>query len=150
MTKLLLQCDGGSRGNPGPAAYGYVVYDITSDSVPPKPNQAEGHAGIVLEKCGNYIGVTTNNQAEYQGLIAGLTWVAINHPAAELSIKMDSLLIVNQVKGLYKVKSPDLIPRIQEVRGVLSKIHSWSIAHTYREGNSLADSLVNEALDNHQ
>ncbi len=140
MTKLLLQCDGGSRGNPGPAAYGYVVYDVSNGN----------DAGIVLEKSGNYIGVTTNNQAEYQGLIAGLTWVATNHPAAELSIKMDSLLIVNQVKGLYKVKSPDLMPRIQEVRGVLSKIHSWSIAHTYREGNSLADSLVNEALDNHQ
>ena len=135
MTKLLLQCDGGSRGNPGPAAYGYVVYDITSS------------AGIVLEKCGNYLGITTNNQAEYQGLIAGLTWIATNHPTAELSIKMDSLLIVNQVKGLYKVKSPDLIPRIKEVRGLLSKIHSWSISHTYREGNSLADSLVNQALD---
>ena len=138
MTKLLLQCDGGSRGNPGPAAYGYVVYDITSS------------AGIVLEKCGNYLGITTNNQAEYQGLIAGLTWIATNHPTAELSIKMDSLLIVNQVKGLYKVKSPDLIPRIKEVRGLLSKIHSWSISHTYREGNSLADSLVNQALDAHQ
>ena len=140
MTKLLLQCDGGSRGNPGPAAYGYVVYDILNGN----------DAGIVLEKSGNYIGVTTNNQAEYQGLIAGLTWVATNHPTAELSIKMDSLLIVNQVKGLYKVKSPDLIPRIQEVRGLLSKIQSWGIAHTYREGNSLADSLVNDALDNHQ
>ena len=140
MAKPLLQCGGGSRGNPGPAACGYVVYDISNGN----------DAGIVLEKSGNYIGVTTNNQAEYQGLIAGLTWVATNHPTAELSIKMDSLLIVNQVKGLYKVKSPDLIPRIQEVRGVLNKIQSWSIAHTYREGNSLADSLVNEALDNHQ
>lgn len=148
MTKLLLQCDGGSRGNPGPAAYGYVVYDISNGLS--AGAEAKVDAGIVLEKCGNYIGVTTNNQAEYQGLIAGLTWVVNNHPTAELSIKMDSLLIVNQVKGLYKVKSPDLIPRIQEVRGLLSKIQSWSIAHTYREGNSLADSLVNEALDNHQ
>jgi len=136
--RLLLQTDGGSRGNPGPAAYVYVIYDVTSG------------AAILLEKCGNYLGITTNNQAEYQGLIAGLTWIATNHPTAELSIKMDSLLIVNQVKGLYKVKSPDLIPRIKEVRGLLSKIHSWSISHTYREGNSLADSLVNQALDAHQ
>lgn len=140
--KILLQCDGGSRGNPGPAAYGYVVYDIT--------NQSNLDAAIVLEKCGNYLGLTTNNQAEYQGLIAGLTWIVKNTPDAEILIKMDSLLIVNQVKGLYKVKSPDLYPKYQEVRGLLSQLKSWSIAHTYREGNSLADSLVNEALDAHQ
>lgn len=138
--KVLLQCDGGSRGNPGPAAYGYVIYDL---SVP-------SDAGIVLEKCGNYLGLTTNNQAEYQGLIAGLTWIVKNAPDAEVLIKMDSLLIVNQVKGLYKVKSPDLYLKYQEVRGLLSQLKSWSIAHTYREGNSLADSLVNEALDAHQ
>ncbi len=136
--KILLQCDGGSRGNPGPAAYGYVVYDVSKD------------AAIILEKRGNYLGITTNNQAEYQGLIAGLTWISNNHPTAEVTIKMDSLLIVNQVKGLYKVKSPDLIPRFQEVKGLLSKFASWSIAHTYREGNTLSDALVNKALDAHQ
>ena len=140
MTKLLLQCDGGSRGNPGPAAYGYVVYDIS----------ASLDAGIILEKSGNYLGITTNNQAEYQGLIAGLSWILKNAPDSEVIVKMDSLLIVNQVKGLYKVKSPDLYPKYQEVRGLLSQLKSWSIAHTYREGNSLADSLVNEALDTHQ
>jgi ribonuclease HI len=107
-------------------------------------------AAIILEKRGNYLGITTNNQAEYQGLIAGLTWIANNHPTAVVTIKMDSLLIVNQVKGLYKVKSPDLIPRFQEVRVLLSKLASWSIAHTYREGNTLSDALVNEALDAHQ
>lgn len=137
--KLLLQCDGGSRGNPGPAAYGYVVYDNSNSS-----------AVIVLEKCGNYLGITTNNQAEYQGLIAGIKSVVEKHPTAELEIKMDSLLIVNQVKGLYKVKSPELLPRFQEVRGLLVKLPKWSITHTYREGNSLADSLVNEALDLHK
>lgn len=145
--KLLLQCDGGSRGNPGPAAYGYVIYDISSMST--EASAKEG-AVIVLEKCGNYIGLTTNNQAEYQGLLAGIKRVVENHPTAELDIKMDSLLIVNQVKGLYKVKSPELLPRFQEVRGLLAKLGKWSIAHTYREGNSLADSLVNEALDAHQ
>lgn len=136
--KLLLQCDGGSRGNPGPAAYGYVVYDITSG------------AAIVLEKCGNYLGNTTNNQAEYEGLLAGLTWIYNHHPNAIVEIKMDSLLIVNQIKGLYKVKSPDLFPKYQAVREVIAKLPSVTIAHTYREGNSLADSLVNEALDAHQ
>ena len=133
--KLLLQCDGGSRGNPGPAAYGYVVYDLTSG------------AAIVLEKCGNYLGVTTNNQAEYEGLLAGLTWIYNHHPDATVEIKMDSLLIVNQIKGLYKVKSPDLFPKYQAVRQVIAKLPSVTIAHTYREDNSLADSLVNEALD---
>lgn len=136
--KLLLQCDGGSRGNPGPAAYGYVLTDLTSG------------AGIVLEKCGKYLGSTTNNQAEYAGLLAGLTYVRTHYPDAELQIKMDSLLVVNQVKGLYKVKSLELLPKFQEVRGLLSQFRSWSIAHTYREENSLADRLVNDALDAHQ
>jgi ribonuclease HI len=136
MTKLLLNTDGGSRGNPGPAAYGYVIQDITDlDAVK------------ILEKCGNYIGVTTNNIAEYEALIAGVKWVVENEPSAELAIKMDSLLIVNQIKGLFKVKNPGLLPKYQQVRGLLSRLSKWSISHTYREGNSLADSLVNEALD---
>lgn len=136
--KLLLNTDGGSRGNPGPAAFGYVIQDITSG------------AGIILEKCGKYLGITTNNQAEYQGLLAGVKWVVENEPGAELIIKMDSLLIVNQVKGLYKVKSPELFPIFQEVRGLLTKLPKWSIEHTYREGNTLADQLVNDALDAQQ
>jgi ribonuclease HI len=136
--KLLLNTDGGSRGNPGPAAFGFVIQDITSG------------AGIILEKCGKYLGVTTNNQAEYQGLLAGVKWVVENEASAELAIKMDSLLIVNQVKGLYKVKSPELFPIFQEVRGLLSKLPNWTIEHTYREGNTLADELVNKALDAHQ
>ncbi len=138
MTKLLLNTDGGSRGNPGPAAYGYVIQDITSG------------AGIILEKCGNYLGITTNNIAEYEAVIAGTKWVLDNHPDAELQIKMDSLLIVNQIKGLFKVKNPGLFPKYQQVMGQLARLKSWSIEHTYREGNSLADSLVNEALDAHQ
>lgn len=135
--KLLLQCDGGSRGNPGPAAYGYVIYDLTSG------------AAIILEKCGNYLGITTNNQAEYEGLLAGLTWIYEHHPYATVEIKMDSLLIVNQIKGLYKVKSPDLFPKYQAVRQVIAKFSSVTISHTYREGNALADQLVNQALDTH-
>ncbi len=143
--RLLLQTDGGSRGNPGPAAYGYVIYDLSAGAST-KEKITPG-AAIVLEKCGNYLGVTTNNQAEYAGLIAGVKWVLEHEPQAELEIKMDSLLIVNQVKGLYKVKSPDLFPRFQEVRGLLAKLPKWNISHTYRSGNSIADGLVNEALD---
>jgi probable phosphoglycerate mutase len=144
--KLLLQTDGGSRGNPGPAAYGYIIQDITDLGLPAGALAKEGAAKI-LEKCGNYLGHTTNNQAEYAGLIAGLKWILTHHPDAEVTIKMDSLLIVNQVKGLYKVKNPDLFPKFQEVRALLAKIKSWNIAHTYREGNALADELVNAALD---
>ncbi len=135
--RLLLQTDGGSRGNPGPAAYGYVIYDLSSS------------AGNLLEKCGNYLGVTTNNQAEYAGLIAGVKWVIEHYPKAELEIKMDSLLIVNQIKGQYKVKHPDLIPLYREAITLLTHLPHYSISHTYRAGNSLADSLVNEALDTH-
>lgn len=147
--KLLLQCDGGSRGNPGPAAYGYVLYDITSGAGLPHPSH-QAEAGIILEKCGNYLGETTNNVAEYEGLLAGIKAALEHDPQAELVIKMDSLLIVNQVKGLFKVKNPGLLPKWREVRGLLSSLSSWSIEHTYREGNTLADSLVNEALDAHQ
>jgi ribonuclease HI len=153
--KLVLQCDGGSRGNPGPAASGYVVYDVTgvsnaSPSELPKTRltaASQSGAGIILEKCGNYLGVTTNNLAEYDGLISGLNWIVTNHPEAEVLIKMDSLLIVNQIKGLFKVKSPGLIPKFQEARGLLAQLPAYRIEHTFREGNSLADSLVNEVLD---
>lgn len=133
--KLLLNCDGGSRGNPGPAAYGYVIQDISSGT------------GIILEKCGNYLGHTTNNQAEYAGLIAGLTWIVERHPKADVTIKMDSLLIVNQIKGEFKVKNPGLLPLYRQVTSLLGQLPHYTISHTYREGNSLADSLVNGVLD---
>lgn len=137
--KLLLNTDGGSRGNPGPAAYGYVIQDITDlDAV------------MILEKCGKYIGITTNNIAEYEALLHGVKWVVENEPEAELVIKMDSLLIVNQIKGLFKVKNPGLLPKYLEVKKLLATLKKYEISHTYREGNSVADGLVNEALDAQQ
>ncbi len=148
--KLLLNTDGGSRGNPGPAAYGFVIQDITHLEAGLTRGSHQADAVIILEKCGNYLGITTNNVAEYQGLVDGVKWVVANHPEAELVIKMDSLLIVNQVKGTFKVKNPGLLPKWQEVRGLLSQLPKWSIEHTYREGNSLADELVNQVLDAHQ
>lgn len=134
--KLLLFCDGGSRGNPGRSAYGYVIQDITDLG-----------AVKILGKCGNYLGIYTNNVAEYRGLLAGVTWVVNHAPQAELVIKMDSLLIVNQIKGLFKVKNPGLRPLYQEVMRLLSRLPKYSIEHTYREGNALADQLVNDTLD---
>ncbi len=133
--KLQLNCDGGARGNPGPAAYGYVIQDITSG------------AGIILEKCGNYLGETTNNQAEYRGLIDGLAWIIEHFPEASVEIVMDSLLIVNQVKGLYKVKNPDLQLRHREVRALVTRLPSYTIRHVLRHENTLADELVNQVLD---
>ncbi|PIW06941.1 hypothetical protein COW38_03905, partial [Candidatus Collierbacteria bacterium CG17_big_fil_post_rev_8_21_14_2_50_45_7] len=90
-----------------------------------------------------------NNVAEYEGLVAGVKWVVANHPQASLDIQMDSLLIVNQIKGIFKVKNPGLQPLYHQAKALLSQLPSYSISHTYREGNSLADSLVNEALDAH-
>lgn len=132
MANLKLFTDGGSRGNPGHAAYGYVIYS---------------GAGIVLEKCGNYLGVTTNNQAEYEGLIAGLRSIVQNNPGMNVEIYMDSLLIVNQVRGMYKIKNAALIPKYQEVRGLLAKIPGHTISYVPRAQNAVADSLVNQALD---
>lgn len=146
--KLQLFCDGGSRGNPGPAAYGYVVYDVSNNNAG-LPAEALAKAGIILEKCGNYLGITTNNQAEYAALIAGLTWVVKHYPTAQLIIRMDSLLIVNQVKGEYKVKNLELLPKFKEVKTLLTQISNWSIHYVPRSQNSEADALVNLALDNH-
>lgn len=140
--KLLLCTDGGSRGNPGPAAYGYVIQDITQD-LP----AGQAGAGKILEKCGNYLGVTTNNQAEYAGLINGLKWVVQNYQDTYLRVQMDSLLIVSQVKGDYKVKHPDILPRYLEAMDLLGKLKSYTILYVPRAENALADELVNIALD---
>lgn len=136
MKQIKLFTDGGARGNPGKAGYGFVVYDVTSGSE------------IILEKCGNYMGVATNNQAEYEGLISGLTWI-INADLGELHLKifMDSLLIVNQVKGEYKVKNAALLTQYQKVSNLLTKIPSYEIAHIPRSKNHVADSLYNQAID---
>jgi ribonuclease HI len=144
--KLLLNTDGGSRGNPGPAAYGYVIQDITDLDL----SRPQADAVMILEKCGKYIGITTNNIAEYEALLHGVKWVVDNEPDAELVIKMDSLLIVNQIKGLFKVKNPGLLPKYLEVKKLLATLKKYEISHTYREGNSVADGLVNEALDAQQ
>lgn len=129
---LKLFSDGGARGNPGPAGIGYVVYSS---------------AGIILEKCGNYLGIATNNQAEYRALISGLEWVVAHHPNSYLEIYLDSLLIVNQLLGRYRVKHPQLLPLFQKARGLLSELSGYRIAHVPRGDNSLADSLVNQAID---
>jgi ribonuclease HI len=123
--------DGGSRGNPGPAAYGVLIRD-------PR--------GQVVAKLKKYIGRMTNNVAEYYGLIAALDY-AQAHGIQALRVESDSELLVKQMRGLYKVKSGDLQPLFERAKKMSQGFESFRIEHVYREQNREADALANEALD---
>lgn len=123
--------DGGSRGNPGPAAYGVVVRN-------PK--------GEIVAKLKKYIGQNTNNVAEYFGLIAALDY-AQTHEIRALRVESDSELLVKQMRGQYKVKSEDLRPLFERAKKMSQTFESFRIDHVYREQNREADALVNQALD---
>jgi ribonuclease HI len=123
--------DGGSRGNPGPAAYGVVVRD-------PR--------GEIVARLKKYIGNNTNNVAEYFGLIAALDY-AQNHGVRALRIESDSELMVKQMRGQYKVKSEELKPLFERAKKISQTFESFRISHVYREQNKEADALVNQALD---
>jgi ribonuclease HI len=131
MTKLVVNVDGGARGNPGPAAIAAVVQD-------PR--------GEVLEERGERIGRATNNVAEYRALLLGIERAAALG-ASELELVGDSELIVRQVKGEYKVKDATLRELHTEVKRALGGFERWSIRHVRREANAEADRLVNQALD---
>jgi ribonuclease HI len=124
--------DGGSRGNPGPAASGYVLLSIDD---------------TIITKNGIYLGVTTNNQAEYRALQFAVK-EAVILGIKDIDIYMDSMLIVNQMKGLYKIKNTDLIPIFQDIKERLQLFSSYSFTHVPRALNKLADYEVNKALDN--
>jgi ribonuclease HI len=130
-TSYKANIDGGSRGNPGPAAYGVVVVD-------PR--------GQVAAKLKKYIGRATNNVAEYYALIAALDYAAA-HGIRDLKIECDSELLVNQMRGRYKVKSAELKPLFERARKTSQGLETFRIEHVYREQNRDADALVNEALD---
>jgi ribonuclease HI len=129
--KARLSTDGGSRGNPGPAAYGYVL---------------ETEDGTVLDARGETIGVATNNVAEYRGLLAGLE-AALERGVDKLDVVSDSELLVKQMRGEYKVKSETLRDLVFEARELAGKLRAVSYTAVRREHNDLADALVNEALD---
>ena len=130
--KARLSTDGGSRGNPGPAAYGYVL---------------EAEDGTVLDARGEAIGVATNNVAEYRGLLAGLE-SALERGVDELEVVSDSELLVKQMRGEYKVKNEALRELVDEAHGLARPARSASrYTAVRREHNELADRLVNEALD---
>lgn len=123
--------DGGSRGNPGPAAAGVHILD---------------DAGKVVFSGGKFLGSLTNNAAEYNGLITALTLLA-KAGARRIHIISDSELMVHQINGVYKVRSPDLRPLHAEARKRLSEFEQWDIRHVYRDANAAADELANRAMD---
>jgi len=132
VTRVLVEADGGSRGNPGPAGYGAVVLDAVTGEV-----LAERAAGI---------GRATNNVAEYRGLIAGLT-AALEAGADEVEVRMDSKLVVEQMSGRWKVKHPDMVPLAREAAALVSRLPRVRFSWIPREQNSHADRLANEAMD---
>jgi ribonuclease HI len=124
-------CDGGSRGNPGPAGYGAVIEDPQ---------------GKVIARLSEFLGRQTNNFAEYKGLLAVLTWAA-EHGIGQLRLVSDSELMVKQMKGQYRVSSPALKPLWEEAKRLARELDRFEICHTLRGGNQEADRLANEAMD---
>ena len=131
---IAIYCDGGARGNPGPAAVGAVVLDPTTS--PPT------RLATVSER----IGVATNNVAEYSGLIGALAWAAANG-ISRLQVRADSDLLVKQMRGEYRVKSPGLQPLFQQARALARQVGHVTFEHVRRELNEDADRLANEAMD---
>jgi probable phosphoglycerate mutase len=131
-SEIVVHIDGGSRGNPGPAAYG-VAFETSQ--------------GKSVASFGKYIGRTTNNVAEYNGLLAALEY-ALAQDFLRLRVLTDSELMAKQIMGQYKVKSADLKPLFDQAKQLISRFESFSIRHVYREENREADRLANEAMDN--
>src|SRR5436190_17790392 len=129
--KARLSTDGGSRGNPGPAAYGYVL---------------EAEDGTVLDARGEAIGMATNNVAEYRGLLAGLE-SALERGVDEVEVVSDSELLVKQMRGEYRVKNETLRELVDDAHALADRLRRVSYTAVRREHNELADRLVNEALD---
>ena len=129
--KVVAYTDGASRGNPGPAAYGVVVYDA---------------GGKELHTGSRALGRATNNQAEYQGAIAALE-AALGLGAREVELRMDSELVIRQLSGRYKVRNPGLIPLHKRILALRERFDRVALVHVPREQNRVADKLANQALD---
>ena len=129
--EIKIYADGGSRGNPGPSASGYVLLTMNDQ---------------IIKQNGVFLGITTNNQAEYKSLLYALK-DAIELESKVVSVYMDSLLVINQMKEIYKIKNKDLIPIHNEIQELLKKFHSVTFTHVPRELNKLADAEVNKCLD---
>lgn len=131
MGNVTVYADGGSRGNPGPAAIGVEVLD---------------ESGNPLYQNGQRIGRATNNEAEYRALIDGLE-AAARLGAQEVVVRMDSELVVKHILGLYRVRSPGLLPLYRQALALKSRFPRFHIEHVPRSANARADALVNQALD---
>ncbi len=131
MRPHVLYADGAARGNPGPAAIGFALFDAD---------------GVALAEMGGVIGETTNNVAEYEALVAGLE-TALDREVAAIEVRLDSLLLVKQVAGEYRVKAAHLKPLHRTVMALLDRFDMRHVVHVRREANTVADALANEALD---
>jgi ribonuclease HI len=128
---VFAHCDGGSRGNPGPSGFGAVITDA---------------AGQPLAELSEYLGIRTNNFAEYSGLLAVLAW-ALENGRRRVKVVSDSELMVKQIQGKYKVNSPDLKPLWQTATDRIAKLDAFEITHALRHKNKEADALANRAMD---
>lgn len=132
--RAIVYSDGGSRGNPGPSAAGYVVINTQQQ---------------VVDQGGEYLGITTNNQAEYHGVRLGLEKV-YELGYRQIDFRIDSMLVVNQMNGVYKIKNRELWPIHERIRQLMTKFEKVTFSHVRREYNQLADGMVNRTLDAHQ
>lgn len=133
-SRTTIYSDGGSRGNPGPSAAAFVIMN--------------GHDEIV-DQGGVYLGITTNNQAEYHGVRLGLE-KALEYNIRSIECRVDSMLVVNQLKGLYKIKNRELWPINERITSLVAQFDKVTFTHVPRELNTFADSLVNKLLDEHK
>jgi len=128
---MIAYIDGGSRGNPGPAGYGVRI---------------ENEDATLVEELHGALGTATNNVAEYNGLLAALTWAA-DHGVTSLEIRSDSELLVKQMLGAYRVKNAGLRPLFEEARSLVTRVGRVRFRHVRRELNTEADRLANQAMD---
>jgi ribonuclease HI len=127
----VLRTDGGARGNPGPAGAGFVIED---------------DSGVIVRSGGRFLGVATNNVAEYEALVWGLQ-TAVDHGVRQIEVRADSELVVRQVNGHYKVKNAGLVPLHRAACELLKRFTSARVVHVRREENVAADELANRAMD---
>lgn len=148
MEYFVVFSDGGSRGNPGDAGYGYVIYKIEGEDIDFSIGSKIKDRLTLIDEDYAYIGQTTNNQAEWQGVVAAVEKVLNDYgPGKNIIIYLDSELVVKQVKGIYKVKKEELKLWHSKIKQDLLKFSFWDIIHVRREFNKEADALANKAMD---
>lgn len=131
---MIIYCDGGSRGNPGPAASAFVAVDDKK----------------IVFKESKYLGIETNNVAEYNAVLMAVNWINDTKPKNEIIVNLDSQLVERQLNGFYKIKNEKLKVLADNIKLVIKKSNlKVNFVWGYRENNEVADSLVNEELDSH-